>query len=332
MKNKLNKKFQKVILESTGAVSFSVIEVIQTLWSGYGEILRLKLEGSSHKQVVVKHVQFPTKAKHSRGWSTNLGDRRKRRSYEVEMAWYTHWAGKCTSACRVPHCFAHTTEGTEVLMVLEDMDESGYWVRKQSLDFTGICTVLDWLANFHATFLGATPSADKETLWKVGTYWHLDTRPEELKVMKEGSLKRAAGKIDMALKNAHFQTFVHGDAKLANFCFQKNEEKVCAVDFQYVGQGVGMKDVAYFVGSCLQEQECEAMEGEILNYYFRELTSVLKQNRPEIDCQALEEEWRNLYPVAWADFHRFLKGWSPGHWKINSYSERVSQAVANRFL
>lgn len=27
----------------------------------------------------------------------------------------------------------------------------------------------------------------------------------------------------------------------------------------------------------------------------------------------VETEWRFLYRVAWANFHRFLKGWSPGH-------------------
>jgi hypothetical protein len=42
---------------------------------------------------------------------------------------------------------------------------------------------------------------------------------------------------------------------------------------------------------------------------------------------ALEKEWRSLYRVAWADFHRFLKGWSPSHWKINSYSERITAEV-----
>jgi hypothetical protein len=31
--------------------------------------------------------------------------------------------------------------------------------------------------------------------------------------------------------------------------------------------------------------------------------------------------------VAWADFHRFLKGWSPDHWKLSDYSERVTREV-----
>ena len=31
--------------------------------------------------------------------------------------------------------------------------------------------------------------------------------------------------------------------------------------------------------------------------------------------------------IAWTDFYRFLKGWSPGHWKIHSYSERLAHKV-----
>jgi len=41
----------------------------------------------------------------------------------------------------------------------------------------------------------------------------------------------------------------------------------------------------------------------------------------------LEADWRPLYRLAWADFHRFMKGWSPGHWKLSDYSERVTREV-----
>ena len=33
------------------------------------------------------------------------------------------------------------------------------------------------------------------------------------------------------------------------------------------------------------------------------------------------------YPVAWTDFYRFLQGWSPGHWKLHRYSERLAREV-----
>jgi len=36
------------------------------------------------------------------------------------------------------------------------------------------------------------------------------------------------------------------------------QDEVALVDFQYVGGGVGVKGVAYFVGSCLLPRECAA--------------------------------------------------------------------------
>ena len=133
--------------------------------------------------------------------------------------------------------------------------------------------------------------------------------------------------IDQKLNASPFQTFVHGDAKLANFCFSKDGKSVSSVDFQYVGGGCGMKDVAYFVGSCMYEEDCERLEDQVLDFYFTELRKAIELKKGIIDFDALEQNWRDLYPFAWTDFHRFLKGWSPGHWKINSYSERLARKV-----
>ncbi len=38
---------------------------------------------------------------------------------------------------------------------------------------------------------------------------------------------------------------------------------------------------------------------------------------------------QSKHPIAWTDFYRFLKGWSPGHWKIHSYSERLAHKVVS---
>ena len=316
----MEQHWRKTILRATGARELTEGETIQELWSGYGTIRRIELEGAEPVTVVVKHIAFPNESKHPRGWNSDRSHKRKVKSYRVEAAWYTDWSTECNADCRVPACFARETRGEEALLVLEDLDAAGYNRRHTRVGRAEVAACLEWLAAFHARFLGRAP----EGLWKNGTYWHLDTRPDELKALDDPALKQAAGKIDLLLKQARFRTIVHGDAKLANFCFTPDGARVAAVDFQYVGGGIGMQDLAYFVGSCYAEAECERLEEQILDHYF----TALKTELPDFDGFAeLEDEWRRLYPVAWTDFHRFLKGWSPGHWKINAYSERLAREV-----
>ena len=311
----MNEYFRSIILQRTGASSLCEKETIQELWSGYGKIIRVGLENASVDSVVIKHVQMPIYKNHPRGWNTDIGHQRKVKSYKVETTWYDRYSKNSTA--RLPQCLAIETKDDEVLIVMEDLDEAGYPLRKSSVTWEEIAACLAWLAKFHASYLGEIPDG----LWEVGTYWHLETRPQELAVLDDQRLKEAAAIIDEKLNTCEYKTFVHGDAKLANFCFAKDGQ-VAGVDFQYVGGGCGMKDVAYFIGSCLNEKECERLEAQILDTYFEHLQSELKERN-----DALETEWRSLYRVAWADFHRFLKGWSPGHWKINSYSERITAEV-----
>ena len=88
-----------------------------------------------------------------------------------------------------------------------------------------------------------------------------------------------------------------------------------------------MKDLAYFVGSCFRDEEAERREKEVLDFYFRELEVFVEWTGTKVRSPDLEADWRPLYRVAWADFHRFMKGWSPGHWKLSDYSERVTREV-----
>ena len=311
----MNSHFKSFILEKTKASSLQEKEVIQNLWSGYGKIRRITLEGSAIGSVVIKNVQLPKQKNHPRGWNSDIGHLRKLKSYQVETFWYQNYSSKCLA--RLPKCYGVTQKDDEVLIILEDLDTAGFSLRKQDVNWQEVEACLEWLANFHASYL----EQDPKELWEIGTYWHLATRPQELEALEDVALKKAAADIDATLNNCRYKTFVHGDAKLANFCFSEDGQ-VAGVDFQYVGGGCGIKDVAYFIGSCLNENECERLESKILDTYFNYLQNALGSKN-----NALENEWRALYPVAWADFHRFLKGWSPGHWKINSYSERITQQV-----
>lgn len=312
---------ESILKTCTGAQAVREEGVLQRLWSGYGSIVRYNIEGSGLGSVIVKHVSPPTGASHPRGWNTNRSHARKLRSYEVETAWYQNYASVCDVSCRVPRCLAVEISSAEIVIVLEDLDDAGYPLRRTSIDDSELESCLDWLANFHASFMGIQPKG----LWDVGSYWHLETRPDELAILskEDPELFAAAVEIDRRLNEAHFQTLIHGDAKLANFCFSEDGSSVAAVDFQYVGGGCGMKDVAYYLGSCLSEDECMARETELLDLYFEALGRALRLRDKSDDFGRIHEEWRTLYSFACADFQRFLKGWSPGHWKINSYSEQL---------
>ena len=314
---------QRAVLRPTGAKSITGTEIVQTLWSGYGQIVRCHLDGAAQSSVIVKHVRFPDQRDHPYGWTSDLSHERKLHSYRVETQWYDKYAFECPEQCRVPKQLALEVQDDGVIIVLEDLDASGFPGRRSDADASEIDACLAWLANFHATFLGERPAG----LWDTGTYWHLATRPDEFDALEDGPLKAAASTIDRQLASSPFHTFVHGDAKLANFCFSDDGTHVAAVDFQYVGAGCGMKDVAYFISSCLDEDESEALAPDLLDRYFELLRDALVRSGKDVDFVALEADWRALYPVAWTDFYRFLQGWSPGHWKLNRYSERLACEV-----
>lgn len=314
--------FDKIIA-ITNARSITKTDQLQALWSNYGSISRVYLEGAEMETVIAKYVELPEDITHPRGWNTPLSHQRKVRSYEVESYWYDQLAKRCDSDTRVPKCFGVSQSEGVFLMVLEDLDAGGFDKRKSQLTPLEMQPCLRWLAYFHARFMGF----EDAHLWKTGTYWHLDTRPDEWQSLDDQALKEAAQGIDLALQNCPFQTLVHGDAKLANFCFSADGQDVAAVDFQYVGGGCGMKDLAYFIGSCLDERACSQYEQSLLDTYFSYLSEALAIHRPSIDREAVEAAWRPLFAFAWTDFHRFVKGWSPDHWKINTYSEQLAQQV-----
>ena len=334
------------VAEVAKADAAEQVEVIQSLWSGYGQIVRVRLRvaglpGSGQGgtcSAIVKYVDPPERRDHKYGWSGDVSHQRKLSSYDNETNWYQNASQLCGDVCRVPRLIGAESNGKDEkpswLLVLEDLDAAGFQLRRRSVSDAQLDACLDWLAHFHATFLFDTTDANEKSpseryqLWPTGTYWHLETRPDELAAMETGPLKQAAAAIDATLNQARFQTLVHGDAKLANFCFAV-DDRVAAVDFQYVGTGCGMKDVAYFISSCFSDDECERREQELLNNYFGRLEIALanRTNGGAFSFASIEAEWRALYPVAWADFYRFLAGWSPGHWKMHGYSKRVTETV-----
>lgn len=261
------------IAEVTGARHVRLGERVQSLWSGYGEICRIQAD---ERRLILKRVEPP------RG-KADLSHRRKCRSYDVEQTFYRQYALRCDAACRVPALVA--TRG-RWLFLLEDLDPAGFAGRRRHPNRRELDACLAWLAAFHARFLGTPPDG----LWPTGTYWHLATRPDELAKVHDAAIRARAPEWDAALRGATYRTLVHGDAKPANFCFGR--DAVAAVDFQYVGGGPGIKDVAYLLhGTGVQPDGYLAM--------------LVAAGAPS----AAAAEWRELYPSAVLDFERFLAGW-----------------------
>nr|WP_297348333.1 DUF1679 domain-containing protein [uncultured Glaciecola sp.] len=309
---------------------------IQTLWSGYGEIARYFVP-SIDNSVIVKIVTPQMQSNHPRGWDGMLSHQRKLDSYINESIFYKQYSPRTDSLCRTPLCyFSFTGEPSSSaqneknsvtsLLIMEDLDQAGFINRYHEASLNTVKLGIRWLAYFHAKFLNQA----LHNVWPVGTYWHLDTRPDEFTNMPESELKSKAHEIDNALNNARFQTLLHGDAKLANFCFSANGSDLAAVDFQYVGRGAGIKDVMYFLGSCLNESELALYADRLLDEYFSILKLAVEHYHVNTDFVALEAEWRELLPFAWADFERFLIGWASEHYKLNGFmKQQTNIALAN---
>ena len=327
---------REFVASCTGSADFVAGELVQSLWSGYGEIRRVNpgdgdaATGAS-ASVIAKWIDPPVQAAHPRGWSTPRSHQRKLTSYEVEKIWYRDFAKLCPVDAQVPSCLGHWQQKRQQLLLLSDLD-SNYPLRFESLGQyanTGIESCLKWLASFHANFMGNTG----EGLWPVGTYWYLATRPDEYDVMEDGPVKEAAEWLDKRLSDCPYQTLVHGDAKVANFCFSQRGEQVAAVDFQYVGGGVGIRDVVYLLSSCLDEEVLFTESEHYLDTYFEHLHIALENSQTDSSANHSAENvckaWRELYAVAWTDFYRFLLGWMPDHPKTHRYTKEMSeQAIA----
>lgn len=339
----LSKAQQQAICAAAGYQKIVATTAMQSLWAGQGQLARLTLaEPSSAKaepqteqcSLVVKQIVYAPAGNHPRGWNTSLSEQRKRQSYLVELDWYRQFAEHISKAAAVPQLLYSEAADHGLLLVMEDL-AIDYPVRftagkddRPSQNQIKAC--IHWLAQLHGKTLTVRQQGnaqDSSGLWPVGGYWHLATRPDEWQAMAENSaqqraLKQAAQALDQQLANCPYQALIHGDAKLANFCFASSGNKVAAVDFQYVGQGPGVKDLMLLLSSVMPDERLLREADALLEHYFTQLRAALAKWQPELDAQVVITAWQPLYAVAWADFHRFLSGWSPGHWKIGDYCQR----------
>ncbi|GAO51013.1 hypothetical protein SAICODRAFT_30146 [Saitoella complicata NRRL Y-17804] len=316
--------------------SFTVTnsEQIATLWSGYGSITRLHL-GAPHKRTaILKRITPPSPSRDDE----EEGHRRKVISYEVERWFYTDLLPSLklqNKAAKIPTLLHAADLSLGCCLLLEDLSIE-YPLDAWSCGLVQTKTVLRWLAGFHVQFWGwegpvrsppMKERGEKVGVWEQGGYWYLDTRRSEFEDSPDSRVKAAAKWVDEKLKEERrYMTLLHGDLKAANIVFKKEFEECAMYDFQYVGRGLGMRDVVYFlatsVSSRLLTREGEA---ELLNFYYRELTKGLEGEG------YTREVMQEHFALCMVDWMRFMEGW--GTWGNASWvKRRVEQILDNMDL
>ena len=313
------------------------------LWAGMGSIYEIRCKhapgsggdggGGGAEAIIVKQIECSAEL-HS------IGDRRKRASYICEANFYsTGVAAQLLAAgCRVPRPLhvSKSEDGCRVTICMSKLVGA-------SAGRVGMAeskAVLEWLATLHAIFFGhqRADAAVARGLQPQGTYWYLDTRPDEHAAMPqhgwEGRLRLAARALDMRLKQDAFVSIVHGDLKDANLIMGCNDDdreisnrRVPLVyDFQYCGKGCIGKDLAYFL-TCGSDVDA-ALEPELLAHYHQSLTQQLQLHHSGDDSKSDHEmlpslgELNTLLQLCICDLGRWMSGW--GWWGKNRDSEIIN--------
>ncbi|MEJ2913436.1 phosphotransferase [Pseudoalteromonas sp. C12FD-1] len=287
-------------------------DTLTSLWSGCGSIVECILDA---EPCVIKAIKIPRHINHPKIKQSEFALNRKQQSYKVEYNFYRLSSAYLPTSAKTITCINAINDGDDYALVFKNFTQYGF----AQASSQHIKAILNWLASFHAFNLNKPAKG----LWKQGNYWHLSTRPDEFNKLKDNldkksDIKKAAHKIDKTLQASRYKTLIHGDAKLANFAANEQGE-ILGYDFQYVGTGVGVTDVMYFMTSCFNDEQLHKYADAHLAYYFSQFKRALNVYQPAINADDVIAKWQVLWSLTWADFYRFLAGWSPDHFKINSY-------------
>ncbi|PUU78067.1 kinase-like domain-containing protein, partial [Tuber borchii] len=330
---------------------------LTSLWSNYGYIHRVTLTTPSNPTptpCILKHIRPPS-ASSCHATESHL---RKLISYRVERYFYTNLSRLLPSdTTKVASRYDVAGEHIDDALLLEDLTRGFPLRAPHTLPLSKTQSVIRWLAGFHATFWNHTdipliPSPNEvrepdtaEGVWAQGGYWYLATRSEEYASLEDSQEEEYAWLTPYALPVAEKlktetlgRTLLHGDVKGANILFSKTvprddaqQEVKCALyDFQYIGSGLGVVDLAYFLGTTVDERDLRGSEKEegLLRLYFEEVESVLKERGMVMGgytWEALVQQWE------WAlvDWMRFMAGW--GCWGNSGWVERRAKEICARW-
>lgn len=312
-------------------------EDIASLWSGYGKIIRLTytLADGSPLPIIKKQVSLGIVTSSTQQDASHC---RKAVSYSIERWFYSHLsAGLCETGAKVPRIY----EITKDAMLLEDLSVQ-YPLEHVTMNLERSLTVVSWLAAFHAHFWTSAASSalktvplgavqTREGVWEEGGYWPLRTRLEEFQTLSP-IWQEAAKQIDLDIRAVpnHLTTLLHGDLKAANIMFSRNFADCAAFDFQYVGNGPGMRDLVYFMISSVAGLN-QTMANTLVTRYHALLQELLEEKGQHGAAKAYTFEiMMEHYDLCMADYYRFMLGWVSRRRAVEAKSAKFLVADGNQ--
>lgn len=312
--------------------------------SNHGHTWRLTLSDPDNelpRSVVLKLVQFQQLVEPFL---------REMVSLHVERYFYSRVSKVLTPFSPVARSYPVAEGSRSEALLLEDLSEDFPFPALYTSSEAKIHTALKWLANFHASLWDAGGSGfvllpDPLTapnpegaygVWEQGGWWHLDTRRDELTVLQGKAdeygwlLPYVEGVARRLRTEAVGRTLIHGNPRAANIMFSdRTPEATCVFsDFQWVGSGLCVQDLVFFLATSVDSRKLKDEEG-LLAAYHAELVVALARNGGRGDgkytLDVLKEQWE------WAlvDWMRFLGGW--GCWGNADWVIRRSKEICERW-
>ncbi|KAJ1531174.1 hypothetical protein HK096_007839 [Nowakowskiella sp. JEL0078] len=300
--------------------SISKISKFTSLWAGYGSIFKISL--NNDVLLIIKYVSPPLNNK----TLSTTSNARKLQSYNVELYFYKYLSSTFINIGSIPQSFSTVKLPSGALcFVMSDLTAK-YPSQLGVLNLTHTLCALNWLARFHGHFWNYRNN-DKG-VWDDGSYWALSTRQEELNAisLKHRVVRERAMDIDKACRDPRFETLIHGDPKSENILWTENGFECAFYDFQYVGIGLGAKDIAYLLCSSVDEDELKNEE-EFLRFYLLRLSEVVVSTGKSLNGYNFEQlivHFENCL----LDYVRFMMGW--GMWGNYKWALERTKDVLRR--
>lgn len=224
-------------------------------------------------------LKLPTRDPAMRGVADALG------FFARELRFYRELASTApfrTAAC---HAAVAADDGTtDFVLLLEDVADRHQLDQVVGCTWDEALSVLDKLADFHAQWWGHERLPDLATTflpvrndmyvavlpqlyepgWAVAKEVAADLLTDELRAFGDRWSELCGPMLAEVLEPS---TLIHGDWRSDNLFVDPNTGELTVIDFQIVGTGSGLSDLAYFVSQSLEPEVSHGRNREICDEY-----------------------------------------------------------------